>query len=212
MNYTELTNEVINYLENRETTFVSSLPSIIRRAEKRIYNDAQIPASKKQATTSVAFGLNTSTVPTDLIAVYSLYADNESDIYEPVFQREADYIRAMYPSLSVRGTPEAYAMLDNINIVLGPAADQAYTLRWDYMAYPTSIVDATTTWVGDNFESVLLTAAILEGAIYSKMSQQDIATYDNAYGQSLAALANAGIRVSRQSKFVIKSSTPEKTQ
>lgn len=212
MNYIELRSSIQDYLENRETSFVNMIPNIVQRAEQRIYNDAQLPVLKAQTTISTVANTNTVTVPNDLITVYSFKVQSGT-MFSDMFMRDADYIRAMYPSTADVGVPESYGIVNHNTYILGPTPAAVYTLHLDYMRYPTSIVTASTTWLGDKYEAVLLAACLLEGAVYSKLDPNDIANYDQAYAASLQGLANVGIKVSRQNKFMMtKSSGPERSQ
>ena len=57
-----------------------------------------------------------------------------------------------------------------------------------YYFYPASIVDAGTSWLGDNFDTVLLYGALLEAYTYMKGEQDVMAAYQKRYDEALALL------------------------
>jgi hypothetical protein len=61
-----------------------------------------------------------------------------------------------------------------------------------YYYYPQSIVTAGTSWLGDNFETVLLYGAIREAYVYMKGEQDMVANYENKYQESLGLLKVLG--------------------
>ena len=61
-----------------------------------------------------------------------------------------------------------------------------------YFYYPQSIVTANTTWLGDNFESVLLYGSLREAVIYQKGEQDMVNYYEQKYQESLALLKQLG--------------------
>ena len=50
MNYTQLVQAIKDYTESTETSFVSHINEFIQQAEKKIYNDAQLPFIRKNVT------------------------------------------------------------------------------------------------------------------------------------------------------------------
>ena len=48
MNYTQLVQAIKDYTESTETSFVSHINEFIQQAEKKIYNEVQIPLFKKE--------------------------------------------------------------------------------------------------------------------------------------------------------------------
>ncbi len=61
-----------------------------------------------------------------------------------------------------------------------------------YYYYPQSIVTAGTSWLGDNFETVLLYGCLREAYIYQKGESDVAAYYENKYLESLNLLKQLG--------------------
>jgi predicted PolB exonuclease-like 3'-5' exonuclease len=70
-----------------------------------------------------------------------------------------------------------------------------------YYAYPTSIVTAGTSWLGDNFDSVLLYGSLLEAYTFMKGETDVIQNYMARYNEALAALKQLGEGKNRQDTY-----------
>ena len=61
-----------------------------------------------------------------------------------------------------------------------------------YFFYPESIVTAGTTWLGDNFDSVLLYGAMREASIFQRQEQDVVANYESKYSEAMTLLRQLG--------------------
>ena len=75
--------------------------------------------------------------------------------------------------------------------ILGPTPDAAYNVELYYGHYPTSIVTATNTFLGDDFDSALLNGALIEAVRFQKQEPDVIQNYEKLYLQSITLLKNA---------------------
>ena len=75
------------------------------------------------------------------------------------------------------------------------------TVELHYFGYPESIVTANTTWLGDNFDSVLFNAVMVEAARWMKQEQDIVAMMDKEYQQSLGLFKNLGDGKNRQDAY-----------
>jgi hypothetical protein len=87
------------------------------------------------------------------------------------------------------------------SFILGPTPDQNYSVELHYFYYPPSIVTAGTSWLGDNFESVLLYGALLEAYTFMKGEADVIAGYQKRYDEALAMLKQLGEGKNRQDLY-----------
>jgi hypothetical protein len=71
----------------------------------------------------------------------------------------------------------------------------------NYFYYPESIVTATTTWLGDNFDSVLFNAVMVEAARYMKQEKDIVDMMDKEFQQSIVLLKNLGDGKDRQDSY-----------
>ena len=58
--------------------------------------------------------------------------------------------------------------------------------------YPESIVTASTSWLGDNFDTVLLYGSLVEAYTSMKGEADMMALYNGKYQEALALLKNLG--------------------
>jgi len=211
VNYTTLFNTIKNYCENEfpSTTFTGTdgsstvttlsndqVNTFITEAEKRIYNTVQIPALRKNVTGTVTSGNQYLSLPTDWLAAYSIAIINPTtNNYTYLLNKDVNFIREVYPFPQAVGTPKYYALFGTqytnnfaLSYILGPTPDQAYNVEMHYFYYPTSITVAGESWLGDNFDPVLLYGALLEAATYMKTEADIIANYTARYQEAVQQL------------------------
>ena len=196
MNYTELSNAIQAYTENTETDFVAEIPVFVTQAEQRIYNSVQFPSIRKNVTGSMTTNNKYLQCPTDFLATYSLAVINASGEYEYLLNKDVNFIRQAYPQPTDTGIPRYYALFgprsDNaaeLTFILGPTPDSGYSSELHYYFYPPSIsVAPYTSWLGDNFDTVLLYGSLVEAYTYMK-GEQDLMTFYNAKYQEALGLA-----------------------
>jgi hypothetical protein len=181
MNYTQLFETIKGYVENDfpSTQFTDSaggtgtftskeqIDTFIQQAEQRIFNSVQFPNFRKNQTGVLSPTNPYLEAPPDFLASYSL-AVITNDSYEYLLNKDVNYIRAAYPNPTVEGIPKYYAQFDDNTFILAPTPDAAYTVEMHYFFYPESIVTASTTWLGDNFDSALLYGSLVEAYTYMK--------------------------------------------
>lgn len=189
MNYATLVTEIQDFCESSEATFVAEIPNFVQLAENQIYNAVQLPALRKNQTGNVSSGNPYLTLPTDWLATYSLAVQTGSPVsYSFLLNKDVNYIREAFPPPSTVGVPTHYAIFDANTLIMGPTPDSNYVVELHYFYYPTSIVTASNTWLGDNFPSALLYGALRHAYLFQK-GEQDVATaYDTQFQQSLALL------------------------
>ena len=85
--------------------------------------------------------------------------------------------------------------------MLAPTPDQNYEIEHVYAKYPTSIVTAGGTYLGDNFDTALLNGALVEAIRFMKGEADMIALYEKHYLQSIALLKNASDGKLRQDVY-----------
>lgn len=200
MNYTELVTELESYLQDSFDT--NDVDTFIRQAEQRIYNTVQLAYLRKNVTGAIQANNKYLTTPNDFLSVYSLAVIDGNGEYVYLINKDVNYIRTVYPSPAYTATPKYYAIFGplvtggqitaEMSLILGPTPDQNYSVELHYYFYPESIVDANTTWLGDNFDSVLLYGALVEAYTFMKGEQDLISLYDAKYKEALTLLKNLG--------------------
>lgn len=193
MTSAELIAAIQTYMENYETDFVAAIPTFIRQTEQRVYNTVQLPALRLNKTASLTATNKYLTAPTDFLAAYSIAViDPLTQAQDFLLNKDVNFIREAYPNPSTSGTPKHYALFDANTFILGPTPDAAYGVELHYFAYPASIVDTGTSWLGDNFDSVLLYGALVEAAVFMKAEPDMVTYYKTQYDQALALLKTLG--------------------
>ena len=85
--------------------------------------------------------------------------------------------------------------------ILGPTPDATYQMELHYFYYPQSIVTATNTWLGDNFDSVLLYGALLEAYVFMKGEADVVKMYQDRYDAAMALLKQYAEGKNRQDMY-----------
>ena len=202
MNYATLSAKIQEYVQSTETSFVANIPTFVQLAEERIYNSVQIPAIRKNVTGTMTNTFPYFQLPSDWLSTFSLAViDPTTGEYEYLLNKDVNYIRAAYPPPNSTGKPKYYAIWDDNTMILGPTPDQAYTAELHYYYYPASIVNVSNTWLGTNFETVLLYGALREAYTYLKGEQDMMQYYEQKYQESLMLLKRLGDGLDRQDAY-----------
>ena len=190
--FTTLKSAMQDYLQNTETTFVDSLPTIIVQAENRILKSVQLPDFRKNTTGTMTSDNAYLSTPTDFMAPYSLALDNSG--YEFLLFKDVNFIREAYPVASTTATPKYYGLFDDDSFILGPTPNSNYSVELHYFYKPTSITTSGdgTSWLGDNAETVLLYGCLVEGYTFMKGEPYLLAAYEKQYQDALVNLKSLG--------------------
>jgi hypothetical protein len=228
MTYSELVTAIQTYTENNfptttlaDSTVVTSTTQInrlITQAEQRIYNSVQFPSIRKNQYTAITANNKYVSLPSDFLSVYSLAlvtgvtsANLDTGTFEFLLNKDVNFIRQAYPTPNDTGAPKYYALFgptivssaitNELSLILGPTPDAAYYVELHYYYYPESITTAVTTWLGDNFDTVLLYGSLVEAYTYMKGEADLIALYDTKYKEALALAKRLGDGMERQDAY-----------
>jgi hypothetical protein len=206
--YTELTAAIINYTQNSESTFVANIPVFVKQAEERIYNSVQIPALRKNVTGTTSNNNRYLSCPNDFLSVFSISAlDQVTGEFEFLLNKDVNFIRAAYPNPTETGFPKYYALYgptvvdgiitNELSFIIGPTPSGGYSLELNYYYYPESITTAQTSWLGDNYDPVLLYGSLREAYLFMKGEQDIITYYEKMYQDALGQLNRLGTGLER---------------
>jgi hypothetical protein len=224
MTYTELVTAIQTYTENTfpattlaDGSTVSSTTQInrfITQAEQRIYNMVQFPSLRKNVTGSVTTSNKYLSCPDDFLSTYSLAVIDASGNYEYLLNKDVNFIRQAYPNATTdTGIPKYYALFgptvntstitNELSFIVGPTPDASYSVELHYYYYPVSITVAASgqTWLGDNFDTVLLYGSLVEAYTYMKGEVDIITGYDAKYKEALTLAKRLGDGLERSDAY-----------
>jgi hypothetical protein len=209
MNYTELTAAIKAYSENDfpqavgagGLTSAQQIARFVQQAEQRIYNSIQFPALRKNVTGAATSGNKYLGAPVDWLATYSLARINTDGSYEYLLNKDVNFIREAFPYPATSGAPTHYAIFDENTFILGPTPDASYSMELHYFYYPESITTAQTTWLGNNFDSLLLYGSLLEAAAYMKSDTDVVKNYSDRYNEAFTMAKQLGDGKDRQDAY-----------
>ena len=228
MNYVTLFETIKGFLENDfpASTFTDSagtgtttltsteqINTFITQAEQRIFNTVQFPSLRKNVTGVTSSGVKYLSAPNDFLAVYSLAAVDADGGYSYLLNKDVSFIREAYPTPTDTGFPAYYALFgptvagstisNELSFLFGPTPNNSYTVELHYFYYPESITVAASgqTWLGDNFDSVLLYGALVEGYTFMKGEADLITAYNTKYMEALAMAKRLGDGMERQDAY-----------
>jgi len=128
--------------------------------------------------------------------------------YTYLLNRDVNYVREVYPNPSYKGTPKYYAIfgpqsldVDELTFIVGPTPDVNYGAELHFYYYPESIVTANTSWLGDNFDSVLLYGSLVEAYTYMKGEQDLMTLYDGKYKEAITLAKRLGDGLERRDAY-----------
>jgi hypothetical protein len=228
MTYTELVAAIQSYTENQfpatylaggaTVSSTTQINTLIEQAEQRIYNSVQFPSIRKNQYSLITANNKYVSLPDDFLAVYSLAlvtgvtgGNLDTGTFEYLLNKDANFIRQAYPTPNSTGEPKYYALFgptivssaitNELSIILGPTPDAAYYVELHYYYMPESITTAGQTWLGDNFDTVLLYGSLVEAYTYMKGEADIIGLYDTKYKEALALAKRLGDGMERTDSY-----------
>jgi hypothetical protein len=214
MNYTQLKTAVEDYTENSFSA--TDFATMTELAEQKIYNTVQLPALRKNVTGVMSTNNKYLSCPDDFLSVFSLAVILANGSYEYLLDKDVNFIRQAYPTPTSTGVPRYYAIFgpttsgstitNELSLILGPTPNSNYQVELHYYYYPVSIADTVlnpsgTSWLGDNFDSVLFNGVMVEAARYMKEEADVVTMYEQQFAQSLLLLKQLGDGKNRQDAY-----------
>ena len=226
MTYDELYASIQAYTENQfpETYLAdgsavsteTQINTFIKQAEQRIFNTVQFPSLRKNVTGTTTLNNKYLSCPSDFLSVYSMAVIDATGAYEYLLNKDVNFIRQAYPQPTDTALPKYYALFgptttndpspvitDELSFILGPTPDAAYSVELHYYYYPESITVAADgrTWLGDNFDSVLLYGSLVEAYTFMKGEADMVALYNQKYMEALAMASRLGDGLERSDAY-----------
>ena len=220
MTYDDLYDTIQSYTENQFpdvylasggiVSATTQIDTFITQAEQRIYNSVQFPSLRKNVTGFTTANNKYLACPSDFLATYSLAVIDATGAYEYLLNKDVNFIRQAYPQPTDTAIPKYYALFgpsynnsDELSFILGPTPDTQYSMELHYFFYPTSITVAEDgrTWLGDNFDTVLLYGSLVEAYTFMKGDADMLALYNQKYMEALALAKRLGDGLERSDAY-----------
>jgi len=218
MNYQDLFDQIQSYTENQfpatylangsTVSYTTQINTFIQQAEERIYNTVQIPSLRKNVTGNCSSTTTYLGCPNDYLSTYSMAVIDGDGVYEYLLNKDVNFIRQAYPDPTTTGLPRYYALFGSrlndpteLTFMLGPKPDSDYGVELHYNAYPESIVDAGTSWLGDNYSPALLYGSLVESYQYMKGEPDLLAMYNAKYQEAMQQLNRLGTGLERNDAY-----------
>jgi len=226
MTYTELIAAIQSYTENTfpdtylatgaTVSSTTQLNTFITQAEQRIFNTVQFPSLRKNVTGTTESGNKYLSCPGDFLSSFSLAVIDATGAYEYLLNKDVNFIRQAYPTPTDTAIPKYYALFgptttndanpaitNELSFILGPTPDAAYSVELHYYYYPTSITTAASgqTWLGDNFDTVLLYGSLVEAYTFMKGETDMLQLYDGKYKEALGLAKRLGDGLERSDAY-----------
>lgn len=193
MQYAQLRSTVEDYVENSFSD--DDFAAMTRLAEQKLYNTVQLPVARKSTVLAVTQYQQYVNLPDDFLSPYSFAVIDGSGVYSYLLNKDPDFMREAFPDPAAYGTPRYYALYGaqvadetTVRAIVAPTPATSMGAELQYAAYPTSISVAGSSWLGDNFESALVNAVLVEAARFMKEEPDVIQMYENELNQSLILL------------------------
>ena len=224
MNYNALTASIQAMTENQfpdtyladGSTFTTAqqLALFVVQAEQRIFNTVQFPSLRKNVTGVTSNGNKYLSCPSDFLASYSLAVIDGTGTYEFLLNKDVNFIRQAYPSPADTSIPRYYALFgptvtadappvitNELSFILGPTPNASYSVELHYYYLPESITTSNTSWLGDNFDSVLLYGALVEAYTFMKSEADIMGFIQGKYQEALGLAKRLGDALERQDAY-----------
>ena len=214
MTLTELKTLIQNYVENEETTFVSTLNDFIINAEDRIFELIQLDYFRKNVTGNLTAGNTYLTAPSDFLSSFSLAVIDSNDDYHYLDKKHTTFMREYSndaAATSERGRPLYYGDFDKelstgtdngSTLIVSPVPDTNYSVELHYLYKPTSLTSSTTgTWISQNARNALLYGSLIEAYTFMKGDADLMQTYEQRFNLEVLRLKNQAEARGRKDEY-----------
>ena len=198
MTYNSLVADLEAYLQRTDSLVVNQIPQFINLAQIRIPRELKLLGFRAEVTGNFDGTAQSSGImqkPSDWRKTIAFYVATTSgalsltgNAHTPVYERDYDYIRTVYPNPTVQGTPRFYGDADYNHWLIQPSPNIGAAYKIPYYSTLT-LLDATTqtNWLTVNAPDLLLYACLLEAIPFLKVDER-IPTWQGYYNAAKQAL------------------------
>ena len=191
--FQNLKTDVREYTEVDDTVLTDAiLTTFAKNAENRIYRESDSDDNRFYATSTLSSGNRFVTIPSDLrIIRYVQLKDTTVTPNVQVFleKKDTSYMAEFYNKPSTaQGLPKYYANWDANFWIVAPTPNAAFEITLAYIKQPSSITvsNATTTYLSNKYQDLLLYATLAEAYGYLKGPADMLQYYEASYKRALA--------------------------
>jgi hypothetical protein len=162
-----------------DTNFNAILPRAIEQAEQRIYRELDLITATTSQVATLSSGVRNVAIPGGVIILDDLNVITpagtapDAGTRNPVQRVSLSFLNAVAPTavatLGSPSIPKYYALLDDVNVRLGPAPDGAYQAEFIGPLRPAPMSASNpTSWLGTNVPDLFLAAVNVFMAGYQR--------------------------------------------
>lgn len=193
MTYDSLVTDLTNYLQRYDDLIISMIPTFIALAQQRVTREMKLLGFRVEVTGTLSGDTLTTGImakPSDWRKTIAFYVGTgiNNDTHTPLFERDYDYIRTVFPDPSVTDVPKFYGDADYNHWLIQPTPDQAYPFKIPYYSTLVFLDEANqTNWLTVNAPDLLLYASLLEAVPFLKVDER-IPVWQGFYNAAKQAL------------------------
>lgn len=174
--YATLQTSIAGFLHRSDMTDI--IKELIADAEFRIANELRIRAMEASFSSAISSGVVA--LPSGFLEWQFLYIDDTSA--QKLERKDAEWIYTNYPTRAGSGKPVFFAR-EGDNVIFGPYADSAYTVKGRYYKKLDALSDSNTSnWFITNAPDLLRYGALCEAAPYMQDDPR-IVVWERKYEQ-----------------------------
>lgn len=210
MTYSSLVSSLEAYLQRQDALVLANIPTFIQLAQIRIPREMKLLGFRQEVAgnfdgTAQSTGIMQK--PSDWRKTIAFYVGTGegNNTHTPVFERDYDYVRSIYPDATVQGTPRFYADADYNHWLVQPSPSSGFPFKIPYYSTLTPLDETTqTNWLTVNAPDLLLYASLLEAVPFLKVDER-IPVWQGFYQAAKQALQGQEV----EGRFDTQAITPE---
>jgi hypothetical protein len=150
-------------------------PRAIEQAEQRIYRELDLITTQTAQTASLAAGSRNIAIPGGILILHELNvitpagAAPDGGTRNPMQRVSLAFLNAVAPTAASPSLPRYYALLDDVDMRLGPAPDAGYEAEFIGIVRPAPMnAGNPATWLGTNLPDLFVAAINVAMAGYQR--------------------------------------------
>ncbi len=198
--FSVLVSTIQSYIERggavNDPTVYAYIPTAVNLVERQIARELKLQGMQRIVLATMQTGLSVYQKPDrwrETISM-SIGTSTNNNTWAPIYTRDYEYVRQVYPNATTTGQPKYYAEMDYTHWWFGPTPDAAYPWQIVYWELPP-LLDANnqTNWTSLYAPNALLHGCLTEvyGFLKNAPERQ---IWQAAYDRDMAALAGEEIQ------------------